>query len=129
MNELNNTVSSVGNYNGIPTSLTSNTSVVNMVDGLTITKDADKKNWGSGDLTYTIVVENNADMTYEKPIVTDVIDTTYVNFVDGSVTIDGTPATELQYKYDQDSHTLTINLADIQPSTKTTLTFHITKKS
>ena len=129
MNELNNTVSSVGNYNGIPTSLTSNTSVVNMVNGLTITKDADKKNWGSGDLTYTIVVENNSDMTYEKPIVTDVIDTAYVNFVDGSVTIDGTPATELQYKYDQDSHTLTINLADIKPSTKTTLTFRITKKS
>lgn len=30
MSELSNTVSSVGNYNNIPTSLTSNTSVVNI---------------------------------------------------------------------------------------------------
>lgn len=35
MNELNNTATSVGTYN-IPTSLTFNTAVVNMVDGLTL---------------------------------------------------------------------------------------------
>lgn len=45
MNELNNTVTATGNYNNIPTSLTSNTSIVNMIEGLTLTKDADKKNW------------------------------------------------------------------------------------
>lgn len=33
MNELSNTVSSKGTYNNIPTSLTSNTSVVNITDG------------------------------------------------------------------------------------------------
>lgn len=40
MNELNNIVTSTGSYNNIPTSLTSNTSVVNIIEGLTITKDA-----------------------------------------------------------------------------------------
>lgn len=43
MNELNNTATSLGTYNSIPTSLTSNTSVVNMIEGLTLPKDADKK--------------------------------------------------------------------------------------
>ena len=43
MNKLNNTATSVGTYNNIPTSLTFNTAVVNMVDGLTLTKDTDKK--------------------------------------------------------------------------------------
>ena len=43
MNELNNVVTATGTYNDIPTSLTSNTMVVNMVDGLTIKKEADKK--------------------------------------------------------------------------------------
>lgn len=43
MNELNNTATSIGNYNNIPTSLTSNVSVVNIIDGLSLTKEADKK--------------------------------------------------------------------------------------
>lgn len=57
MNELNNTVNAVGNYNSIPTSLTSNTSVVTMIEGLTLTKDEDKKNWSSGNLTYKITLQ------------------------------------------------------------------------
>lgn len=52
MNKLNNIATAVGNYNNISTSLTSNLSVVNIVDGLILTKDADKKNWSSGNLTY-----------------------------------------------------------------------------
>ena len=36
MNELYNTVTSVGNYNNIPTSLTSNTLVVNMIVKLSL---------------------------------------------------------------------------------------------
>lgn len=44
MNELNNTVIALGNYKDIPTTLTSNTFVVNMIDGLKLTKSVDKKN-------------------------------------------------------------------------------------
>ena len=44
MNELNNLVIAVGNYNSVPTFLTSNTSVVNMIEGLTITKTVNKTN-------------------------------------------------------------------------------------
>ena len=45
MEVLNNVVTSIGNYNSIPISITSNTSVVNLVDELTLIKDVDKKNY------------------------------------------------------------------------------------
>lgn len=127
MNELNNTVTSTGTYNNIPTSLTSNTSVVNMIDGLTITKDADKKNWGSGELTYTIKLDNQTNTTYINPVVTDIIDSSLVKFVPGSVIINDVTATEDEYSYNEGTHTLTVNLKDIAANSTTTLTFRVEK--
>lgn len=128
MNELNNLVTAVGNYNSIPTSLTSNTSVVNMIEGLTITKTADKINWADGELTYTIVIDNKTNQTYENPTITDIIDTSLVEFVNDSVTIDGVKATSSQYNYNTETHTLTISPDSIIPSSSSTLTFQVTKK-
>lgn len=128
MNELSNTVTASGNYNNIPTSLTSNTSVVNIIDGLTITKDADKKNWGSGLLTYTITIKNETDTAYASPVITDVIDTTFVDFVEGSVTINDIPATEQQSNYVEDTHTLTISLTEVAKTSETIIKFSVKKK-
>ncbi len=127
MNELNNIVTAVGNYNQIPTSLTSNTSVVNMIEGLTITKDADKKNWGSGNLTYTITLKNDTDVIYETPTITDNIDTNLISFVQNSVTINDLPMATSEYSYDNDSHTLTIRLPNIEAKTTTKITFQVKK--
>ena len=127
MNELSNTVSSNGTYNNIPTSLTSNTSVVNIIDGLTLTKTADKQNWGSGSLTYTITIDNQSDMAYENPTVTDVINTNLVKFLDGSVVINNTVATSQQYNYDDSSHTLTVTLDKVAAKSTTTITFRVDK--
>lgn len=128
MNELNNLVTVAGTYNSIPTSLTSNTMVVNMVDGLTIKKEADKKNWVDGELTYTITIENNTDKAYNKPVVTDVIDNNFVNFVADSVIINGVKATESQYNYEEGTHTLTVNLDDVSPSSSSIFKFQVEKK-
>lgn len=125
---LNNTVSAVGNYNSIPTSITSLASVVTMISGLTITKTADKEVWADGLLTYTIVLDNEATETYTSPVVTDKIDTSLVTFVTGSVTIDGVEATSSEYTYEESTGTLTVNLTDIAPSSKKTITFQVTKK-
>lgn len=127
--QLNNIASAVGNYNGIPTSLTSAVSVVSMVEGLTITKTADKQSWADGLLTYTITVENGAGENYVAPVVTDVLDTTLVDFVEDSVTINGTKATTSQYTYNADTHTLTVNLSDITPSASSTIQFQVKKKA
>ncbi len=100
-----------------------------MIEGLTLTKDADKKNWGSGELTYTITLENQTDTTYVNPIITDVIDNGLVKFVTGSVMINDIAATEDEYSYNEASHTLTVNLKDIVAGSTTTLTFRVEKNS
>lgn len=128
MNELNNTATSVGNYNNIFTALTSNTSVVNIIEGLTLIKEADKTNWSGGNLKYTITVNNQTDKTYEKPIITDVIDTDLVEFINGSVIINGIEASTSQYRYNNDTHTLSVDLDDVTPSSISTLTFLVKKK-
>ena len=127
-NTLNNTVTALGNYNNIPTSITSLASVVTMISGLTITKSADKEVWADGLLTYTIVLDNEATESYTSPVITDVIDTSLVSFVDGSLTIDGVTATSSEYTYTEDTGTLTITLTDIVPSSKKTITFQVKKK-
>ncbi len=127
--ELKNTVSAKGNYNNIPTSITSTTSVVTMIDGLTITKTANKLVWVSDNLIYTIIVNNQTEKIYESPIVTDILDDNLIEFVNDSVTIDEVEATSSEYNYNDATHTLTINLENIEPSTTKTIKFQVRKKS
>jgi len=126
MEVLNNVVTSIGNYNNIPISITSNISVVNLVDGLTLIKDVDKKNWTHGDLTYTITVFNETNTVYTGVIITDVLDDTYVTFIPGSVTINGVVASKIQYSYNNTNHTLTIILGNVIEDT--TIKFRVRKK-
>lgn len=126
--ELTNIVKSTGSYNGIPTAITSTASVVTMIDGLIITKDTDKKIWADGLLTYTIVIENETEKIYSTPVITDILDNTLITFVDGSITIDDIEAASSEYNYDDDTHTLTINLEDINPSSSKTIKFQVSKK-
>lgn len=128
MNELYNTVSSVGNYDNIPTSLTSNTSVVNMIEGLTLLKEADKQNWSDGYLTYKITLNNTTDKSYDSPVITDVIDNSLIDFVEDSVTIDDVKADASKYNYDSDNHTLKITLDKVDASSKVVITFNVKKK-
>ncbi len=125
--ELRNTVAAKGNYNSIPTAITSVASVVTMVEGLSITKTADKLVWADGELTYTIVITNDADQTYENVVVTDILNTTLVELVDKSVTIDSVQATTGEYEYNDG--TLTVNINDIVASESKTVTFKVTKKN
>ncbi len=125
-NELTNTVTAVGNYNSIPTSITSTASVVTMIDGLTIAKTADKTVWADGELTYTIIVDNQTEKTYEEPVITDKLNTTLVEFIDGSVIIEGVAATSSEYLYQTD--TLTINLSTINANDSKTVSFKVRKK-
>lgn len=127
--ELTNTIKTVGNYNNIPTSITSDALVVTMISGLTITKTADKSIWADGALKYTITINNQSTQSYTSPVITDIIDTRLVTFTPDSVTIDGVKATEDQYSYDTGTSTLTINLDDIAPTETKTITFQVTKKA
>ena len=112
--KLKNTVSATGNINEIPTLINSEASVVTMLSGLTITKTADKTVWADRLLTYTITISNQTTVPYVTPIVKDILDTSLVNFVDDSVTIDGVKATAEEASFDTATSTLTVNLTDIE---------------
>lgn len=127
--DLSNTVSVLGNYNNIPTEINSEAVVVSMIDGLTVTKTADKMVWADGLLTYTIVINNKADLSYTTPVITDILDTTKVGFVNESVTIDGVKAETSKYTYEESTGTLTITLDDITTTGSTTITFQVSKKA
>lgn len=127
--ELKNTVSATGNINEIPTSINSVASVVTMLSGLTITKEADKTIWADGLLTYTVTIANQTTLPYVKPVVTDILDTTLIDFVTDSVTIDGVKATAEEATYDTATGTLTVNLSDIEAAGTKTITFQVTKKA
>lgn len=124
--ELTNTVTALGNYNNIPTSVSSLASVVTMISGLTITKTADKPVWADGLLTYTITVNNSTSQAYTSAVVTDILDTTKVDFVTDSVEIDGSKATSEEFKFE--NNTLTVQLSDIAPSGTKNITFQVKKK-
>lgn len=97
MNELSNISKASGTYNDIPTILTFNTSVVNVIDGLSLIKEADMENWDSGNLTYTITLDNQTDKTYTNPIITDQIESSLALFVPRSVTINGQAAQQGEF--------------------------------
>lgn len=127
--DLSNTVSVLGNYNNIPTEISSEAVVVSMIDGLTVTKTADKMVWADGLLTYTIVINNKAALSYTTPVITDILDTTKVGFVNDSVTINGVKAETSKYTYEESTGKLTINLDDITATGSTTITFQVSKKA
>ncbi len=127
--ELSNTVSVLGNYNEIPVTFSSEALVVTMLDGLTVTKTADKAVWADGLLTYTVTVDNQTTQNFTTPVITDILDITLVSFVPESVMIDDVKATSEQYTYAEDTGTLTVKLSDIAPTSSTKVTFQVTKKA
>ncbi len=128
MNELSNISKTSGTYNDIPTILTFNTSVVNVIDDLSLIREADMENWGSGNLTYTITLDNHTDKTYTNPIITDQIDSSLALFVPGSVTINGQAAQQGEYSYDCNTNMLTINLNEVPPNQKQSSRFKPIRK-
>ena len=93
---LSNIAEVTGTYASIPTTVTSQAVVTEIIKGLTITKVADKQNWVTGDLTYTITIVNNAVSPLENPIITDTLDPTIIKLVDNSVKVDNATA---EYNY------------------------------
>ncbi len=121
---LTNKAAVAGNYNSIPVALETEAVVTNLIDGITITKTADRQNWATGLLTYTITVTNNAENALEAPVITDVLDTALVKFVENSVTVNGVSKTAA---YDAATGTLTVDLETIAVGGKAEVTFQVQK--
>lgn len=126
MSQLTNTAISNGNYNNIPTTLTSSTSIVNLIEGLSISIEPNKKNWTDGFLTYQITIENQTELPYENSVITDELDTSLIEFVEDSVMINDVKATTSQYEYN--TNTLTINLGTVEAHQTGIAKFSVKKK-
>ncbi len=121
---LTNTASVTGNYNAVPITLDTDAVVTQLVDGLTVTKTADRVNWATGLLTYTITVTNNASSSLETPIVTDILDPTLIKLVESSVKVNGVAKTPV---YNATTGEMTVTLDSIEVGGKSEITFQVQK--
>ena len=97
---LTNQATISGDYgdSATPIEFSSNEVTTTIVEGLIVTKSADKTNWVNGPLTYTVVVQNNSGATLTNGSLTDQINTTLVDFsTTYGVKIDGTTTSDYTY--------------------------------
>ena len=95
-----------------------------MITGLTIIKTADKQNWATGILTYTVTISNDTDVPYESPSFTDILDPDLIKLVDDSVEVNGVAS---QHTYDSATGLLTIPLETIDKASNSVITFQVQK--
>ena len=126
--ELTNTATVLGNYNSIPTEITSTAFVVTMLSGLTVTKSADKPVWSEGNLTYKIEINNATTESYTSPVITDILNPTLITLVKDTIKVDDIPLENSQYTFDESTGKLTITFSDITSQAKKTVTFEVSKK-
>lgn len=122
--KLSNIANVTGTYDSIPTTLTSEAVITEMIAGLTILKTADKQNWASGNLQYTITITNGAQNAFETPTITDILDPTLIKLVKDSVEVDGK---KVEYTYDETTGELKIVLDTIGTETNSVITFQVQK--
>lgn len=108
--KLSNIANVTGMYDYIPTTFTSEAVITDVIAGLTIVRGADKQNWASGNLMYTITITNSAENAFENPTITDILEPTLIKLVDNTVEVDGKTA---QYMYDDTTGELKITLDTI----------------
>lgn len=126
--ELSNSASVLGNYNNIPTEISTQAFVVTLISGLTVTKTADKVIWSEGNLTYKIEVINQTDLPYTSPVITDILNPTLIALVNNTIKIDDNIISSSLYTYEEDTGKLTITLPDIESKGKKVVTFEVSKK-
>ena len=122
--KLTNIANVTGTYDSIPTTLTSEAIITDLISGLTIIKTADKQNWASGNLTYTITITNAAENAFEKPTFTDILNPTLIKLVDNTVEVNGSTT---EYTYDSVTGKLSIELETIATEGSSTITFQVQK--
>lgn len=122
--KLTNVADVTGTYDSIPTTLTSEAIITDLISGLTIVKTADKQNWATGNLTYTVKITNAATSAFEKPTFTDILDPTLIKLVDNSVKVNDAT---VEYNYDSGTGKLSVELETIAIEESTTITFQVQK--
>lgn len=122
---LINSASVTGNYDTEQLTINSNIVTTKIINGLKATMEVDKKEWITGNLTYKITVQNNAEKLFESPVLIDVLDPTLVMLEENSVEVNGVTRS---YTYEEISGKLSINLEQIPVGTTSVITFRVKQK-
>ena len=122
--KLTNVADVTGTYDSIPTTLTSEAIITDLISGLTIIKTADKQNWATGNLTYTVTITNAAENAFEKPTFTDILDPALIKLVENTVEVNGSTT---EYTYDPTTGKLSVELETIATEGSSTITFQVQK--
>lgn len=125
---LTNQVDVTGQYGetSSPISFSSNIVSTTIVQGLTVTKKADKENWVDGPLTYTMTITNSSGKTLTGGVLTDKlnIDIVELNTTYG-VQIDGSPTSNYTYNGGE----LKVTLPELADQGTITVVFQVTKNT
>lgn len=108
---------------GMPISFSSNDVTTKIIDGITVTKSADKTYWVDGPLTYTIVVANNSGSTLSDGTLTDSLDAAVLFDQTYGVYLNNSKTTDFNYA----APTLTVNLPTLNNADTATIKFQVTK--
>lgn len=125
---LINKVDIAGNFGegSSPVTFSSNDVTTTIIEGLTVTKAADKTYWVNGPLTYTLTVTNNSGGKLASGIITDALDTSLVSLNETYGVYINSSKTE---NYTYTGGTLTINLPELADSSTTTITFQVNRNA
>ena len=125
---LTNKVDIAGNYGDAsnPITFSSNDVTTTLIQGLTVTKNADKTYWVNGPLTYTLTITNNSGGKLDSGVITDKLDTNLISLDETyGVLINGSKTEDYTYT----TGTLTVNLPELADSSTTTVTFQVNRVS
>lgn len=125
---LTNKVDIAGNYGDAsnPVTFASNDVTTTLIQGLTVTKNADKTYWVNGPLTYTVTIANNSGSKLDSGVVTDKLDTNLISLDETyGVLINGSKTEDYTYT----TGTLTVNLPELADNSTTTVTFRVNRIS
>lgn len=128
MADLTNQVDIVGEYGNTstPISFSSNIVSTTIVEGLSVTKAANKINWVDGPLTYTIVITNNSGSALKDGVLTDKLDISLIDFDKTyGVKLNDQPMSNYNYNDGE----LKITLPELSNNSTTTILFQVIKKT
>ena len=103
----------------------SNVVSTQIIDGLEVTKTANKSHWVVGSLIYNVVITNQSGDVLKNAVLTDIIDTNLVDF-DYDYGVKNRDIYSLEYT--MDSGVLKVDLPELSNNATINISFQVTQK-
>ncbi|NLL02219.1 MAG: hypothetical protein GX265_04290 [Mollicutes bacterium] len=128
MNELINSATVTGTFDGDIYSKTSNQVITELIN-LIFIKSANKTIWARGNLLFILDIINSDSTPYNNLVIIDILNPKYIMLVTDSVRINGIPVAYGSITYNEITGELNINIDSIPPESMLTITFEVRKRN